>query len=190
MPSRPRFSTLASSHLASQSDSIIGVSSACEVQHPRLESPGFSSRLHYSGKLRMRATSSACEVQHPRLESFGFSARIHYSGKLRMREASSTCEVQYLASSRLASLSDSIIVARSAYEVQHPHLKLFGFSARLHYSNMLRPFHTMLSRVMYLRSLASKPDTFHATLSRAIYLRSLAAKTDLLHARLSRMTPP
>ncbi|CAH1432534.1 unnamed protein product [Lactuca virosa] len=51
-----RFNTLASSRLASQPDSIIAASSACEVQYPRLESPGFSARLHYSGKLRMRGS--------------------------------------------------------------------------------------------------------------------------------------
>ncbi|CAH1451528.1 unnamed protein product [Lactuca virosa] len=51
-----RFSTLASSRLASQPDSIIAASSACEVQYPRLESPGFSARLHYSDKLRMRGS--------------------------------------------------------------------------------------------------------------------------------------
>ncbi|CAH1427141.1 unnamed protein product [Lactuca virosa] len=51
-----RFSTLASSCLAPQPDSIIAASSACEVKYPRLESSGFSARLHYSGKLRMRGS--------------------------------------------------------------------------------------------------------------------------------------
>ncbi|CAH1439890.1 unnamed protein product [Lactuca virosa] len=51
-----RFSTLASSRLASQPGSVIAASSACEVQYPRLESPDFSARLRYSGKLRMRGS--------------------------------------------------------------------------------------------------------------------------------------
>ncbi|CAH1416575.1 unnamed protein product [Lactuca virosa] len=40
-----RFSTLAMSHPAPQPDSIISASSACEVQYPRLKSPDFSARL-------------------------------------------------------------------------------------------------------------------------------------------------
>ncbi|CAH1413596.1 unnamed protein product [Lactuca virosa] len=51
-----RFNTLASSCLASQPNSIIEAPTAYEVQYPRLESPGFSARLHYSGKLRMRGS--------------------------------------------------------------------------------------------------------------------------------------
>ncbi|CAH1445017.1 unnamed protein product [Lactuca virosa] len=51
-----RFNTLALSHLTSQPDSIIAASSAGEVQYPRLESPGFSARLYYSGTLRIRGS--------------------------------------------------------------------------------------------------------------------------------------
>ncbi|CAH1412016.1 unnamed protein product [Lactuca virosa] len=197
MPNPSKFNTLALSHLTPRPDFIIAASSACEVQYPRLESPGFSARLHYSGKLRMRgsvpsprvawlfsptplqrqalharfstlapsrlasqpdsvtAARSACEVQYPRLESPGFSARLRYSGKLRMRGSVpwprfawllSPTPLQWqppharfstLASSRLASQPDSITAASSACEVQYPHPKSPGFSARLHYSGKL-----------------------------------------------------
>ncbi|CAI9271638.1 unnamed protein product [Lactuca saligna] len=71
---------------------MIAVRSIFEVRYPRLELPDFSSRLHYSGKLRMRASqpgsiiaaSFACEVQHPHHESSSFSGRLHHSGKLRI----------------------------------------------------------------------------------------------------------
>ncbi|CAH1449101.1 unnamed protein product [Lactuca virosa] len=57
-----RFSILASSHLASQPDSIISASSACKLKHPCLESFGFSARLYYCDKLRMRGSAPSPRV--------------------------------------------------------------------------------------------------------------------------------
>ncbi|CAI9285787.1 unnamed protein product [Lactuca saligna] len=49
-----RFSILALSCLASPPNSILAARSACKVQNPCLESPGFLSRLHHSGKLHLQ----------------------------------------------------------------------------------------------------------------------------------------
>ncbi|CAH1418353.1 unnamed protein product [Lactuca virosa] len=121
----PHVSTLASSRPASHPDSIIAASSACEAQYPRLESPGFSARLHYSGKLRMRSS-----VPLPRV-AWLLSPTPLYRQAPRVRFST-------LASSRLASQPGSIIAASSAFEVQYPRLESPGFSARLHYSGKLR----------------------------------------------------
>ncbi|CAI9270995.1 unnamed protein product [Lactuca saligna] len=92
LPNPQRSSIFASSRMASQLDSIKVESYACKVQYPCLESSGFSTRLYYSGKLRVQgppnfiiAANSDCKVQYPFLESSGFSARLYYIGKLHMQ---------------------------------------------------------------------------------------------------------
>ncbi|CAH1416061.1 unnamed protein product [Lactuca virosa] len=120
-----RFSTLASSRLASQPDSITAASSACEVQHPRLESPGFPARLHYSDKLHMRGSVPSPQVAW-------------LPNPAPLQRQAPHARFSTLASSRLASQPDFITAASSACEVQYPRLESPGFSARLHYSGKLR----------------------------------------------------
>ncbi|CAH1425664.1 unnamed protein product [Lactuca virosa] len=149
-----RFSTLTSSRLASQPDSTIAASTACE--YPRLESPGFSARLHYSGKHRMRGlvpsprvvwlpspTPLQRQAPHARFSTLG-SSRLASQPDSTIA-ASTACERQapharfsILALSRLASQPDSITAASTACEVQYPRLESPGFSARLHYSGKHR----------------------------------------------------
>ncbi|CAI9261623.1 unnamed protein product [Lactuca saligna] len=93
-----RSSTLASSRLASQPDSIIAASSACERQalHARLST--LASILLTSQPDSIIAASPTCEVQYARLESPGFSTRLHYSSTLRMRGSVPLLRVAWLLS--------------------------------------------------------------------------------------------
>ncbi|CAH1445775.1 unnamed protein product [Lactuca virosa] len=109
-------STLASSRLAPQADSIIAARSAYEVQYPRLESPGFSARLHYSGKLSMRGS-----VPSPRVAWL--------LSPTPLQRQAPHARFSTLASGRLTSQPDSIMAARSVCEVRYPRLELPGFSA-------------------------------------------------------------
>ncbi|CAH1438883.1 unnamed protein product [Lactuca virosa] len=97
-PKHARFSTFASSRLASLPDSIIAASSACERQAPHARFDTLASSRLASQPDSIIAASSACEVQYPRLESPGFSARLHYSGKLRMRGSVPLPRVAWLLS--------------------------------------------------------------------------------------------
>ncbi|CAI9301637.1 unnamed protein product [Lactuca saligna] len=80
-----RFSTLALIRLASQPDSIIAASSACERQALHASFKTLTLSRLASEPDSIIAASSTCKVQHPRLESSGFSAQLHCSVKLRMR---------------------------------------------------------------------------------------------------------
>ncbi|CAH1432876.1 unnamed protein product [Lactuca virosa] len=120
-----RFSTLASSRLAFQHGSIVAASSACEVQYPRLESSGFSARLHCSGKLRMRGS-----VPSPRVAWL--------LSPTPLQRQAPYVRFSTLASSRMAFQSGTIVAASSACEVQYPRLESSGFSARFHCSCKLR----------------------------------------------------
>ncbi|CAI9290864.1 unnamed protein product [Lactuca saligna] len=111
-----RSSTLASSRLASEPDSITTASSACEIQYPRLESPGFSARLHYSDKLRIRGP-----VPSPRVAWL--------PSMTPLQRQAPHARFSTLTSSCLASHPDSIIATSSACEVHYPCLESPGFLA-------------------------------------------------------------